>query len=201
MTDSSRTRTRLLLALAVLPLALAACAAGEQAQAPESSSTGSQDDQAQSAGAPSAQSSAETAGPSEEETPVLGAWEGEVRGHSYRVGVTSVVVEDDLTTLTLAVTNTGSESLGDWMIDFGGANMLAKETTLVDTANRMIYSPGVVPNTARCLCTTYNAADLEAGATTSVYTTFTGLAEGVTTVDVVLEDVPEPLANIPVTRR
>lgn len=211
----SRPRSRrLLLALAAAPLALALSSCSVGLSGGSSSPDGGSDSasaSSQSAAHGSSESSAsasptgEASGAAQKSSSadastVLGTWEGEVKGHQLRIDVNAVSVERGLTRLTLTATNTGSSAINDWMLLFGGANMLALETKLVDTANRMIYSPGVVPKTARCLCTTYTGEDLEPGASSTVYTTYTGLAEGVDAVDVMLRGASAPIADIAVTR-
>ena len=153
------------------------------------------------AAAPQSNSSSQANGnPRARSSQVLSTWEGKVGiAESYRVDINSVVVKDDVTTLTMTFTNKGRKTLLSWMDSFGGEDMLTKDVKLIDYSRHLVYSPGKAED-GTCICSGYQEGGIDEGDSRTVYTTFKGLPEDLTAVDVEIEGVGEPFENVPVTR-
>lgn len=200
---SGKTR-RILAVMTALPLALAlsGChlsvwkreSGGGSNPTPSASQSGD-------AAAPQSNSSSQANGnPRARSSQVLSTWEGKVGiAESYRVDINSVVVKDDVTTLTMTFTNKGRKTLLSWMDSFGGEDMLTKEVKLIDYSRHLVYSPGKAED-GTCICSGYQEGGIDEGDSRTVYTTFKGLPEDLTAVDVEIEGVGEPFENVPVTR-
>ena len=149
---------------------------------------------------PSNSSSQANGNPRARSSQVLSTWEGKVGiAESYRVDINSVVVKDDVTTLTMTFTNKGRKTLLSWMDSFGGEDMLTKDVKLIDYSRHLVYSPGKAED-GTCICSGYQEGGIDEGDSRTVYTTFKGLPEDLTAVDVEIEGVGEPFENVPVTR-
>ena len=157
--------------------------------------------QSSDAAAPQSNSSSQANGnPRARSSQVLSTWEGKVGiAESYRVDINSVVVKDDVTTLTMTFTNKGRKTLLSWMDSFGGEDMLTKDVKLIDYSRHLVYSPGKAED-GTCICSGYQEGGIDEGDSRTVYTTFKGLPEDLTAVDVEIEGVGEPFENVPVTR-
>ncbi len=200
---SGKTR-RILAVMTALPLALAlsGChlsvwkreSGGGSNPTPSASQSGD-------AAAPQSNSSSQANGnPRARSSQVLSTWEGKVGiAESYRVDINSVVVKDDVTTLTMTFTNKGRKTLLSWMDSFGGEDMLTKDVKLIDYSRHLVYSPGKAED-GTCICSGYQEGGIDEGDSRTVYTTFKGLPEDLTAVDVEIEGVGEPFENVPVTR-
>ncbi len=200
---SGKTR-RILAVMTALPLALAlsGChlsvwkreSGGGSNPTPSASQSGD-------AAAPQSNSSSQASGnPRARSSQVLSTWEGKVGiAESYRVDINSVVVKDDVTTLTMTFTNKGRKTLLSWMDSFGGEDMLTKDVKLIDYSRHLVYSPGKAED-GTCICSGYQEGGIDEGDSRTVYTTFKGLPEDLTAVDVEIEGVGEPFENVPVTR-
>ena len=200
----SRKTRRILAVMTALPLALAlsGChlsvwkreSGGGSNPTPSASQSGD-------AAAPQSNSSSQANGnPRARSSQVLSTWEGKVGiAESYRVDINSVVVKDDVTTLTMTFTNKGRKTLLSWMDSFGGEDMLTKDVKLIDYSRHLVYSPGKAED-GTCICSGYQEGGIDEGDSRTVYTTFKGLPEDLTAVDVEIEGVGEPFENVPVTR-
>lgn len=200
---SGKTR-RILAVMTALPLALAlsGChlsvwkreSGGGSNPTPSASQSGD-------AAAPQSNSSSQANGnPRARSSQVLSTWEGKTDiGESFRVDINSVVVKDDVTTLTMTFTNKGRKTLLSWMDSFGGEDMLTKDVKLIDYSRHLVYSPGKAED-GTCICSGYQEGGIDEGDSRTVYTTFKGLPEDLTAVDVEIEGVGEPFENVPVTR-
>lgn len=200
---SGKTR-RILAVMTALPLALAmsGChlsvwkreSGGGSNPTPSASQSGD-------AAAPQSNSSSQANGnPRARSSQVLSTWEGKVGiAGSYRVDINSVVVKDDVTTLTMTFTNKGRKTYLSWMDSFGGEDMLTKDVKLIDYSRHLVYSPGKAED-GTCICSGYQEGGIDEGDSRTVYTTFKGLPEDLTAVDVEIEGVGEPFENVPVTR-
>lgn len=200
---SGKTR-RILAVMTALPLALAlsGChlsvwkreSGGGSNPTPSASQSGD-------AAAPQSNSSSQANGnPRARSSQVLSTWEGKVGiAESYRVDINSVVVKDDVTTLTMTFTNKGRKTLLSWMDSFGGEDMLTKEVKLIDYSRHLVYSPGKAED-GTCICSGYQEGGIDEGDSRTVYTTFKGLPEDLTAVDVEIKGVGTPFENVPVTR-
>lgn len=200
---SGKTR-RILAVMTALPLALAlsGChlsvwkreSGGGSNPTPSASQSGD-------AAAPQSNSSSQANGnPRARSSQVLSTWEGKVGiAESYRVDINSVVVKDDVTTLTMTFTNKGRKTLLSWMDSFGGEDMLTKEVKLIDYSRHLVYSPGKAED-GTCICSGYQEGGIDEGDSRTVYTTFKGLPEDLTAVDVEIQGVGTPFENVPVTR-
>lgn len=200
---SGKTR-RILTVMAALPLALAlsGChlsvwkreSGGGSNPTPSASQSGD-------AAAPQSNSSSQANGnPRARSSQVLSTWEGKVGiAQSYRVDINSVVVNDDVTTLTMTFTNKGRKTLLSWMDSFGGEDMLTEEVKLIDYSRHLVYSPGKAED-GTCICSGFQEGGIDEGDSRTVYTTFKGLPEDLTAVDVEIKGVGTPFENVPVTR-
>ena len=120
-------------------------------------------------------------------------------GQNFRVDINSVVVQEDVTTLTMTFTNTGSKIQIWWMYAFGGQEMLSTHVKLIDYSRHLVYSPGKAED-GTCNCSGYQSTGLDTNESRTVYTTFKGLPEDLTAVDVKINGVGQPFENVPVTR-
>lgn len=77
--------------------------------------------------------------------------------------------------------------------------MLTKEVKLIDYSRHLVYSPGMAED-GTCICSGFQHAGMDAGDSQTVYTTFKGLPEDLTAVDVEINGVGKPFENVPVTR-
>lgn len=77
--------------------------------------------------------------------------------------------------------------------------MLTKDVKLIDYSRHLVYSPGKAED-GTCICSGYQEGGIDEGDSRTVYTTFKGLPEDLTAVDVEIEGVGEPFENVPVTR-
>ena len=191
---------RALAALTALPLAFAmsACRIGLGAEWSNPSPAASE---SSGTAAPQTDSSSQASGnPRARSSQVLSTWEGKVsNSHSYRVDINSVVVKDDVTTLTMTFTNKGGKTVLSWMGPFGGEDMLTKEVKLIDYSRHLVYSPGKAED-GTCICSGYQKGGIDEGDSRTVYTTYKGLPGDLTTVDVEIKGVGKPFENVPVTR-
>ena len=191
---------RALAALTALPLAFAmsACRIGLDAGGSNPSPAASE---SSGTTAPQTGSSSQaSANPRARSSQVLSTWEGKTgNGQNFRVDINSVVVKDDVTTLTMTFTNKGRKTLLSWMDSFGGEDMLTKDVKLIDYSRHLVYSPGKAED-GTCICSGYQEGGIDEGDSRTVYTTFKGLPEDLTAVDVEIEGVGEPFENVPVTR-
>ena len=192
---------RELAALTALPLAFAmsACRIGLGTEGSNPSPAASQ---SSGTAAPQADSSSQASGnPRARSSQVLNTWEGKVGHRSFRVDINSVVVKDDVTTLTITFTNTGDKIAypAEWMNNFGGEDMLTKEVKLIDYSRHLVYSPGKAED-GTCICSGYQKGGIDEGDSRTVYTTYKGLPGDPTTVDVEIKGVGKPFENVPVTR-
>lgn len=196
----SGTARRALAALTALPLAFAmsACriglgAEGSNPSPAASESSGTADPQTDS-------SSQANGNPRARSSQVASTWEGKAgNGQSFRVDINSVVVKEDVTTLTMTFTNTGSKIYGNWMYAFGDQKMLSDHVKLVDYSRHLVYSPGKAED-GTCICSGRQSSGLDTGESRTVYTTFKGLPADLTKVDVEIKGVGTPFENVPVTR-
>ncbi len=200
---SGKTR-RILAVMTALPLALALSGCHLSVWKRESgggSNPTPSASQSSDAAAPQSNSSSQANGnPRARSSQVLSTWEGKVGiAESYRVDINSVVVKDDVTTLTMTFTNKGRKTLLSWMDSFGGEDMLTKDVKLIDYSRHLVYSPGKAED-GTCICSGYQEGGIDEGDSRTVYTTFKGLPEDLTAVDVEIEGVGEPFENVPVTR-
>ena len=174
---------RALAALTALPLAFAmsACRIGLDAGGSNPSPAASE---SSGTTAPQTGSSSQaSANPRARSSQVLSTWEGKTgNGQNFRVDINSVVVKEDVTTLTMTFTNTGSKIQIWWMYAFGGQEMLSTHVKLID------------------YCSGYQSTGLDTNESRTVYTTFKGLPEDLTAVDVKINGVGQPFENVPVTR-
>ena len=200
---SGKTR-RILAVMTALPLALALSGCHLSVWKRESGGGSNPTPSASQSGdatAPQSNSSSQANGnPRARSSQVLSTWEGKVGiAESYRVDINSVVVKDDVTTLTMTFTNTGRKTLLSWMDSFGGEDMLTKDVKLIDYSRHLVYSPGKAED-GTCICSGYQEGGIDEGDSRTVYTTFKGLPEDLTAVDVEIEGVGQPFENVPVTR-
>lgn len=200
---SGKTR-RILAVMTALPLALALSGCHLSVWKRESgggSNPTPSASQSSDAAAPQSNSSSQANGnPRARSSQVLSTWEGKVGiAESYRVDINSVVVKDDVTTLTMTFTNKGRKTLLSWMDSFGGEDMLTKDVKLIDYSRHLVYSPGKAED-GTCICSGYQEGGIDEGDSRTVYTTFKGLPEDLTAVDVEIEGVGTPFENVPVTR-
>lgn len=200
---SGKTR-RILAVMTALPLALALSGCHLSVWKRESGGGSNPTPSASQSGdatAPQSNSSSQANGnPRARSSQVLSTWEGKVGiAESYRVDINSVVVKDDVTTLTMTFTNKGRKTLLSWMDSFGGEDMLTKDVKLIDYSRHLVYSPGKAED-GTCICSGYQEGGIDEGDSRTVYTTFKGLPEDLTAVDVEIEGVGEPFENVPVTR-
>lgn len=200
---SGKTR-RILAVMTALPLALALSGCHLSVWKRESgggSNPTPSASQSDDAAAPQSNSSSQANGnPRARSSQVLSTWEGKTDiGESFRVDINSVVVKDDVTTLTMTFTNKGRKTLLSWMDSFGGEDMLTKDVKLIDYSRHLVYSPGKAED-GTCICSGYQEGGIDEGDSRTVYTTFKGLPEDLTAVDVEIEGVGEPFENVPVTR-
>ena len=191
---------RALAALTALPLAFAmsACRIGLDAGGsnPSPAASESSGTTAPQTGA----SSQASANPRARSSQVLSTWEGKTgNGQNFRVDINSVVVKEDVTTLTMTFTNTGSKIQIWWMYAFGGQEMLSTHVKLIDYSRHLVYSPGKAED-GTCNCSGYQSTGLDTNESRTVYTTFKGLPEDLTAVDVKINGVGQPFENVPVTR-
>ena len=110
-----------------------------------------------------------------------------------------MVVKEDVTTLTMTFTNTGSKIGIWWMRAFGGDQALSDGVKLIDYSRHLVYSPGKAED-GTCICSDYQGSGLDTGESRTVYTTFKGLPADLTKVDVEIQGVGTPFENVPVTR-
>ena len=200
---SGKTR-RILAVMTALPLALALSGCHLSVWKRESGGGSNPTPSASQSGdatAPQSNSSSQANGnPRARSSQVLSTWEGKVGiAESYRVDINSVVVKDDVTTLTMTFTNTGRKTLLSWMDSFGGEDMLTKDVKLIDYSRHLVYSPGKAED-GTCICSGYQEGGIDEGDSRTVYTTFKGLPEDLTAVDVKINGVGQPFENVPVTR-
>lgn len=200
---SGKTR-RILAVMTALPLALALSGCHLSVWKRESgggSNPTPSASQSDDAAAPQSNSSSQANGnPRARSSQVLSTWEGKTDiGESFRVDINSVVVKEDVTTLTMTFTNKGRKTLLSWMDSFGGEDMLTKDVKLIDYSRHLVYSPGKAED-GTCICSGYQEGGIDEGDSRTVYTTFKGLPEDLTAVDVEIEGVGEPFENVPVTR-
>ena len=200
---SGKTR-RILAVMTALPLALALSGCHLSVWKRESGGGSNPTPSASQSGdatAPQSNSSSQANGnPRARSSQVLSTWEGKVGiAESYRVDINSVVVKDDVTILTMTFTNKGRKTLLSWMDSFGGEDMLTKDVKLIDYSRHLVYSPGKAED-GTCICSGYQEGGIDEGDSRTVYTTFKGLPEDLTAVDVEIEGVGEPFENVPVTR-
>ena len=200
----SRKTRRILAVMTALPLALALSGCHLSVWKQESGGGSNPTPSASQSGdaaAPQSNSSSQANGnPRARSSQVLSTWEGKVGiAESYRVDINSVVVKDDVTTLTMTFTNKGRKTLLSWMDSFGGEDMLTKDVKLIDYSRHLVYSPGKAED-GTCICSGYQEGGIDEGDSRTVYTTFKGLPEDLTAVDVEIEGVGEPFENVPVTR-
>ena len=118
---------------------------------------------------------------------------------SFRVDINSVVVKEDVTTLTMTFTNTGPAIGIWWMSAFGDHKMLSDDVKLIDYSRHLVYSPGKAED-GTCICSGRQSSGLDTGESRTVYTTFKGLPADLTKVDVEIKGVGTPFENVPVTR-
>ena len=191
---------RALAALTALPLAFAMSACridlGGEGSNPTPSAS-----QSSGTAAPQADSSSQaSANPRARSSQVLSTWEGKTgNGQNFRVDINSVVVKEDVTTLTMTFTNTGSKIGIWWMRAFGGDQALSDGVKLIDYSRHLVYSPGKAED-GTCICSDYQGSGLDTGESRTVYTTFKGLPADLTKVDVEIKGVGTPFENVPVTR-
>ena len=200
---SGKTR-RILAVMTALPLALALSGCHLSVWKRESgggSNPTPSASQSDDAAAPQSNSSSQANGnPRARSSQVLSTWEGKTDiGESFRVDINSVVVKDDVTTLTMTFTNKGRKTLLSWMDSFGGEDMLTKDVKLIDYSRHLVYSPGKAED-GTCICSGYQEGGIDEGDSRTVYTTFKGLPEDLTAVDVEIQGVGTPFENVPVTR-
>ena len=202
---SGKTR-RILAVMTALPLALALSGCHLSVWKRESgggSNPTPSASQSDDAAAPQSNSSSQANGnPRARSSQVLSTWEGKTgNGQSFRVDINSVVVKDDVTTLTMTFTNTGDKIAfpAEWMNNFGGEDMLTKEVKLIDYSRHLVYSPGKAED-GTCICSGRQNSGLDTGESRTVYTTFKGLPADLTKVDVEIKGVGTPFENVPVTR-
>lgn len=131
---------------------------------------------------------------------VLGTWQGKTEEGEMKVDINSVIVTDNVTTLTLTITNMGPTKADyTWPNAFGGSfDLLRKSTKILDTKSNLVYSPGLGEG-SQCICSE-SFMDLEPGDSQTVYTTYKALPEDVKTVTIMMEGTL-PFENIPVTRK
>ena len=201
---SGKTR-RILAVMTALPLALALSGCHLSVWKRESgggSNPTPSASQSDDAAAPQSNSSSQANGnPRARSSQVVSTWEGKVGHRSFRVDINSVVVKDDVTTLTMTFTNTGDKIAfpAEWMNNFGGEDMLTKEVKLIDYSRHLVYSPGKAED-GTCICSGRQGSGLDTGESRTVYTTFKGLPADLTKVDVEIKGVGTPFENVPVTR-
>ena len=118
---------------------------------------------------------------------------------SFRVDINSVVVKEDVTTLTMTFTNMGPAIGIWWMSAFGDHKMLSDDVKLIDYSRHLVYSPGKAED-GTCICSGRQSSGLDTGESRTVYTTFKGLPADLTKVDVEIKGVGTPFENVPVTR-
>lgn len=191
---------RALAALTALPLAFAmsACRIGLGGEGSNPTPSASQ---SSGTAAPQADSSSQASGnPRARSSQVVSTWEGKTGdGQNFRVDINSVVVKEDVTTLTMTFTNTGPKIQIWWMRAFGGDTALSEDVKLIDYSRHLVYSPGKAED-GTCICSGYQSSGLDTGESRTVYTTFKGLPADLTKVDVEIKGVGTPFENVPVTR-
>ena len=200
---SGKTR-RILAVMTALPLALAlsGChlSVWKRESGGGSNPTPSASQSSDAAASQSNSSSQASGNPRARSSQVLSTWEGKTgNGQNFRVDINSVVVKDDVTTLTMTFTNKGGKTYVSWMGPFGGEDMLTKEVKLIDYSRHLVYSPGKAED-GTCNCSGYQSTGLDTNESRTVYTTFKGLPEDLTAVDVKINGVGQPFENVPVTR-
>ena len=200
---SGKTR-RILAVMTALPLALALSGCHLSVWKRESgggSNPTPSASQSDDAAAPQSNSSSQANGnPRARSSQVLSTWEGKTgNGQSFRVEINSVVVKEDVTTLTMTFTNTGPKIGIWWMSAFGDQKMLSDNVKLIDYSRHLVYSPGKAED-GTCICSGRQNSGLDTGESRTVYTTFKGLPADLTKVDVEIKGVGTPFENVPVTR-